>query len=104
MPAKKSLTPKQVLNLWLPLDIRAKLDLTLYSELECRVPKGAYTTLFTRLTREHLEWATLDLAPLGFPPGYFIRGPKEMVERVRLVLENLHENESHRKDHQHVHP
>jgi hypothetical protein len=36
----------------LPEDIRAKLDLFLYSELEGRVPKGAYQAFFLERIRE----------------------------------------------------
>jgi hypothetical protein len=81
---------KSRITVWLPLEDRARLDLQLYSDLESRVPLGAYTEFFSARVREHLEWATLDLTALGFPPGYFVRGPKEMVERLRLVLEQEH--------------
>lgn len=34
-------------------DLRAKLDLHLYSNLEGRVPKGAYRAFFENLIREY---------------------------------------------------
>lgn len=89
MPKQKSLTPKVVLNLWLPLEVRAKVDLALYSDFEGRVPKGDYSAFFESRVREYFDWQKLDLAPIGFPPGYFVKGPKEMIERLKLVLENI---------------
>lgn len=83
---KKLTQQKVVLNLWLDPDLRTRLDLLLFSELEGRVPHGGYTNFFSNLLREHLEWKQLELAPYGFPPGYFIKGPKEMVEKLSREL------------------
>lgn len=44
--------PTEALNLRLPLDIKAKIDLHLFSEVEGRVPKGAYAKFFEGLARE----------------------------------------------------
>lgn len=79
MARPKAPVPKVVLNLWLPLEVRTKLDLHLVSELEGRVPHGAYSDFFTARVKEHFEWETLDLGLHGGPAGYFIRGPKEMI-------------------------
>lgn len=38
----------------IPEDVVAQIDLELYSELESRVPHGAWSTLITKLLREHL--------------------------------------------------
>jgi hypothetical protein len=40
---------------YLPESLRARVDLLLWSDVESRVPHGAYTELFTRLTREWLD-------------------------------------------------
>lgn len=48
------------LNLAVPEDIRALLDLHLFSPLEGRVPHGAYSDYISRLIRQ-------DLAPKGKP-------------------------------------
>lgn len=86
--------PTERLNLRIPLELKARLDLLLVSELEARVPYGDYTNFFSERLREFLEWKTLDLSPYGFPQGYFIRGPKEMVESLELKLrKDLHGNE-----------
>lgn len=39
----------------LPEDLRARLDLHLWSEVECRVPMGAYQKLIVQLLREYLD-------------------------------------------------
>lgn len=43
------------LTLMLPEDIRAKLDLLLFSEVEGRVPKGAYQRFFIERINEFFE-------------------------------------------------
>lgn len=42
------------LTMHLPEDVRAKLDLYLWSDVEGKVPKGAYSRFFTQLINEHL--------------------------------------------------
>lgn len=42
-------------NLCLPEDVVARIDLELYSELEQKVPFGAWQKLMERLLRQHLE-------------------------------------------------
>lgn len=76
------------LTLRLPLNLRAKLDLFLVSTIEGRVPHGDYAAFFTERVREFFEWEGLDLTPYDFPPGYFVRGPKEMIEQLKRRLEN----------------
>lgn len=41
------------LTLHLPEDVRAKLDLFLFSSVEGRIPKGAYQKFFIQLINEH---------------------------------------------------
>lgn len=77
------------INLRVPIDLRARLDLSLYSELESRVPHGAYTRFFTERLREFFSWQTLPLEPLGFPPGFFVRGPAQVIESLRQTLEHI---------------
>jgi hypothetical protein len=75
-----------VVNLALPTTIKARLDLFLYSEAEERIPQGAYQRFFAERTREYFEWRQLDLGRFGFPPGYFVRGPQEMIQRLETAL------------------
>ena len=50
-----NIIPSVKLNLALPLDIKTRLDLDLWSPIEKRVPKGAYQRLIVSLLREHFE-------------------------------------------------
>ncbi len=47
-----SIIPSERINLHLPADIKARLDLHLFSEVEGRIPKGAYTKFFEPLVRD----------------------------------------------------
>lgn len=51
MKTPKILRPTR-LHMALPEDVRAKLDLYLYSEVENRVPFGAYQAFFVQRIRE----------------------------------------------------
>lgn len=86
MPRKPDLDRPTQLLLKLPETWRARLDLALLSDLEGRVPKGKYQEFFIERMREHFEWKTLDLSLHGFPQGYFVRGPAEMIERLERAL------------------
>jgi hypothetical protein len=68
--------PTEHLHVKLDAPLRAQLDLFLYSELEGRVPKGAYKGLIEGLLREFFgrhdaptpTQLPLDLPPLDLPP------------------------------------
>jgi hypothetical protein len=76
------------LCLKLPESVRAQLDLLLYSELEGRVPLGAYQEFFVERIREFLSWRRLPLERFGFPAGFFVAGPREMIEELERRLLN----------------
>lgn len=86
MPRPKS--ESYDIHLRVPLDLKSRLDLLLYSEVEKRVPFGHYNAFFTDRLREFLNWQVLDLSPYGFPPGYIVKGPKEMINSLKSRLEN----------------
>lgn len=86
MPRKPSLDPPTALNLRLPESDRAWLDLHLWSEIDGRVPVGAYQKFFLARLAEYKEWETLGLEPFGLPQGFFIRGPKEVLAALERVL------------------
>lgn len=86
--ARLSVDPTEPLQLKLPQTLLARLTLHLFSDLEGRVPKGKYKEFFCERIREYFEWRRVDLTPYGFPPGYFISGPKEMVEEVERRLQH----------------
>ena len=91
MPKPANLIPSQQLNLALPLPLYLKVTEHLYSELEGRVPHGAFTRFFSELLRSHFEDEQLDLAPwLGQDiPGntYLVRGNPVTVAALRKTLE-----------------
>ena len=86
MSRPKSHNPSILLNVALSPEVRARMDLHLYSEVEERIPKGAYQTFLSARIREYFDWRQLDLTPFGFPAGYFVKGPKDMVERLKEAL------------------
>lgn len=77
-------------NLHLPETLRARLDIELFSELEGRVPHGAYQRFFSERLVEHFNSKRLDLAPfLGTEPGAaVVRGPAEIIDRLKSHLES----------------
>ncbi len=72
-----------------PEDIRAKLDLLLWSDAEGRVPKGAYQKFLLGLIDDHLKSETLDLAELSgiIPPRtYYVRGKPGSIIQLKTLL------------------
>lgn len=86
MPRKPNIDRPVPLEISLPESIHTRLMLHLFSELEGRVPKGSYSNFFIERIQEFFGWKRLDLTPLGFPQGFFIAGPKEMIEKVEESL------------------
>jgi len=67
---RPNIEPSVATNLHLPETVRARLDLLLFSELEGRVPKGAYQRFFLERLQEFFTFKTRDLSPqLGLAPG-----------------------------------
>lgn len=92
MPRHAPIIKPRRLNLHLPGDLRAKLDLFLFSEVEARVPHGVYQTFFTRRVKEFFETTELDLGVyLNELPGLFtVRGSPECLLRLKSRLESTH--------------
>ena len=90
MSRRPNVIRPSLLHVSLPEDIRAKIDLLLWSELEGRVPKGAYQRFFVERIQEFFGWSRIDLTPFGYPQGFFVAGPKEMLDQVKLTLERSH--------------
>jgi hypothetical protein len=55
MPTPRNIIPTVNFHVMLPIDLKLKLDLYLFSELENRVPKGAYQRFLVGLLREHFS-------------------------------------------------
>ena len=58
MSRPPSILRSSKINLCLPEDLRARLDLLLYSDSEKRVPQGAYQRFFTNLLNEFFNRGT----------------------------------------------
>jgi len=86
MPRKPNLDPVTRLELKLPESLRARIDLLLFSPLEGRVPQGKYQEFFVSRIKEFFDHRRLDLTPYGFPTGYFVVGPKEMLDALERSL------------------
>ena len=86
MPRPPNIIRPTLLHLALPKDIREKVDGHLYSELEGRVPKGAYQRFFMERIHEFFSWSRLDLTPYGFPQGFYVAGPPEILEKLDNLL------------------
>ncbi len=86
MPRRPEVDRPTSLHLKLPESVRGRLDLFLFSELEGRVPKGRYQEFIIERVKAFFDYAKLDLAPFGFPAGYFIEGPKDMIAEVQRYL------------------
>ena len=85
-PAIRRSTPLEVS---LDEELRALLDIKLWSTVEQRVPQGAYKAFFDRLLAQELKGAALDLAPFtGAEPGkQVVRGSVADINELRRILE-----------------
>lgn len=88
MPRRPALDRQTLLNLALPESVRARLDLFLFSPLEGRVPLGSYRTFFLERIQEFFDSRQLDLAPFGFPAGFYVRGPRTVIDQLEERLKN----------------
>lgn len=89
MPRPKLLVPNASLNVHIDPGLKARVDELLYSELEERVPHGAYQRFFNLLLSQALSSRSFDLAPfLGIDPGVaVIRATPEVIARLKAHLE-----------------
>ena len=90
MPRKPLIDRPQALNLRLSSSAYIKLAAFLYSDVEARIPKGAWARFFTERVEEFFGERRLDLHPYGMPAGFFVRGPKAMIEQLELKLQVTH--------------
>ena len=80
----------------LPEDVRARLDLHLFSTLENRVPKGAYQQFFIERIREFFDSKVLDLSEFCRVPtrGTVVRGSEASVNLLREMLRGSNYDQS----------
>jgi len=90
MGRRLNVVPTVYLNVGLPLDLHTRLSAELYSELEGRVPFGAYQRFFSELLRERFSGKSLDLAPYipdASPDAFVVRGEVPAILALRYHLE-----------------
>lgn len=56
--------PTEKIHISLPEDLRRRVELELWSELEGRVPKGAYKRFFTTILRDYYARRDSGASPL----------------------------------------
>ena len=88
MSRKANLIPSKQLNVALPLPTFTQLSLELFSDLEQRVPHGAFSAFLTDRIREYFAHQHLDLAPfIGSESGALIvSGTPEAIQALRSAL------------------
>lgn len=90
MPRPKSITPYVQLLFVIPVDLKGRLDVYLFSEAEQRIPYGAYKEFFSSRIKEFFESDVLDLAPFmpNLAPGTaVVRGPAGTIAQLKRILE-----------------
>ena len=80
----------------LPEDVRARLDIHLYSPLEERIPKGAYQQFFIERIREYCDSKTLDLAQYCrvSSRGVVVRGSETAINILHDMLRGTNYDQS----------
>jgi len=76
------ITRPTTLHMHIPEGIRARLDLYLHSDLEGRVPKGAYQAFFSERITEFFNQEEFVL-----PNGEKVRGSADAIALINALLE-----------------
>ena len=87
MPKAKATEPNHLLKAWISAELKGRLYLQLHSEIEGRIPHGKISEFIEERLREFFSWRVLDLSVFGLPPGYFVKGPPEMLAELTKRLE-----------------
>ena len=74
------------LTTYFPEDVRTKLDLYLYSELEGRIPKGAYQQFLMDRIRDFFDTVSLDVGVFADKPSAIVRGSPETIQLLEQLL------------------
>jgi hypothetical protein len=93
MARPAALEPTSKLTTTLPPRVRDRLDIYLFSEVEGRVPKGAYQAFLTARILEFFEDKPLELAPfLESTPGqHVVRGSTATIAALLIHLKGSHD-------------
>jgi hypothetical protein len=91
VPRRPAIIPNYELKLCIQQDLFAKLTLELWSDLEGRVPLGAYKAFFEARLREWFAQSRLDVAEVvpGTQPGkHFVSASAETLDILRRHYAN----------------
>lgn len=89
MARRPNVVPSKLLNVALPLPVYTQLTAHLWSDLEGRVPHGAYSRFLTDMIRLFFSEKQLDLAPFivnSSPNSFIIHGSPESIEQLEALL------------------
>lgn len=88
MPRPKNAVPAKKLTVALPGDLGAKLDLSLYSEAEQRIPFASHQRFLVERIREYFDRDACDLAVYfnDMPPQSMVYGTKATIALLKKVL------------------
>ena len=86
MPRKRAIDPPTAFHVMIPESDKGWIDAHLWSDLDGRVPHGAHRAWLLARLEEYRDWESLQLTPFGFPSGYFIRAPREVVQALKERL------------------
>ena len=88
MARKAAITPNQHVHTTIPADLGIRVELLLHSELEGKVPRGAWQDLIVQLLTQHLDHRSLDLSPfVGALPGiHVVRAPAQTLAALSALL------------------
>jgi hypothetical protein len=86
MPRRKAIDPTERLEVMVPESELAWARLSLFSPIEGKVPFGEMSRFVTELIHERRTAERLDLTPYGFPRGFWVSGPREMISELKRRL------------------
>ena len=87
MPRPRAAIPTVLIKAKVSPELKGRMALELVSEVEGRIPQGKISEFVSERLREYFSWKRLDLGAYGFPAGFFVAGPKEMIDLLRTALE-----------------
>jgi len=93
MPRPKHLTPKSHLHITLDAELRAKLDATVWSDLEGKIPAAALQRFIEARLREYFTDVRVDLAGMVLGAGV-VSGSPGTITALLDHLENLERSQA----------
>lgn len=94
MPRNPDIVRPVRLHTTLPEDLRAKLDLYLFSNVEGRVPNGAYRRFIEERIVEFFSRSQLEIGKYTGATEELVFGSPEVIEHLKQYLEATHDSQS----------